>query len=133
MLGKKIHATQFSLSSISMLSNETILSQAYNAFNKRDIDGVLCFLDADVDWPNGMEGGIEHGHQAVRDYWTRQWEMVNPHVEPIRIEKISDNQYDVTVHQLVKNMQGEIILEEEIHHFYTFKNNIVIEMRIVKA
>jgi ketosteroid isomerase-like protein len=67
-----------------------ILRQAYQHFNNRDIDSTLAVMHPDVDWPNGMEGGIEHGHEAVRTYWTRQWTMINPSVEPIRFRKEAD-------------------------------------------
>jgi ketosteroid isomerase-like protein len=60
-----------------------VLERLYDRFNARDIDGVLVALTDDVAWANGMEGGHVHGHDAVRDYWTRQWAMVSPHVEPV--------------------------------------------------
>ena len=35
----------------------------YRAFNARDIDAGLAVLAADVDWPNGMDGGgTNHAH-----------------------------------------------------------------------
>jgi ketosteroid isomerase-like protein len=40
-----------------MLSAQELLGRAYEAFNARDIDGVLATMRADVEWPNGMEGG----------------------------------------------------------------------------
>ena len=55
-----------------------LLTEAYRAFNAREIDAVLAIMHHDVDWPNGMEGGRVHGHEGVRDYWTRQWAMINP-------------------------------------------------------
>ena len=39
-------------------------------------------MHADVDWPDGMEGGREVGHEAVRAYWTRQFGMLDSKVEP---------------------------------------------------
>ncbi len=60
---------------------EIILKKTYQHFNNRDIDATLAAMHTDVDWPNGMEGGIEHGYEAVRNYWTRQWKMFNPRVE----------------------------------------------------
>jgi ketosteroid isomerase-like protein len=60
-----------------------VLERLYDRFNARDIDGVLVALTEDVAWANGMEGGHVHGHDAVRDYWTRQWAMISPHVEPV--------------------------------------------------
>jgi hypothetical protein len=59
-----------------------LLVSAYAAFNARDIDRALATMHADVEWPNGMEGGYVHGHDAVRDYWTRQWKLIDPDVEP---------------------------------------------------
>ena len=53
--------------------SEELLRRAYAAFNARDIDGALALMHPDVDWPNGMEGGREHGHDAVRAYWERQF------------------------------------------------------------
>jgi hypothetical protein len=54
-----------------MLSAQELLGRAYEAFNARDIDGVLATMRADVEWPNGMEGGTVC-HAGVRQYWTRQ-------------------------------------------------------------
>jgi hypothetical protein len=65
---------------------QELLTSAYAAFNRRDIDLVLSLMIPNVDWPNGMEGGRVHGHDQVRDYWRRQWTVLNPHVEPVRIE-----------------------------------------------
>jgi hypothetical protein len=60
-----------------------LLKRIYERFNARDIDGVLTALADDVAWANGMDGGHVHGREAVREYWTRQWSMVSPHVEPV--------------------------------------------------
>jgi hypothetical protein len=53
-----------------------LLRRAYEAFNARDIDGGLSLLQPDVDWPNVLEGRREHGHDAVRAYWTHQFALV---------------------------------------------------------
>jgi len=107
------------------------IKDAYEEFNKRNIDGVLKFLDPEVDWPNGMEGGVEHGHEAVRQYWTRQWQQFDPHVEPLKIEDLSAHKYDVTVHQVVKDIQGKVLADEEIHHLYYFVEGVIIRMEIL--
>ena len=59
-------------------SHEQTLRSLYQAFNKRDIDAVLAAMSEDVDWPNAWEGGRVHGKQAVRAYWTRQWQEIDP-------------------------------------------------------
>ena len=65
----------------------------------------LCALD--VEWPNGMEGGTVHGHEGVREYWTRQWGMINPHVDPVSFELDSSGDVVVGVHQVVRDLSGK--------------------------
>ena len=50
---------------------EDLLTKSYAAFNARDIETALALMHADVDWPNGMEGGRVIGHDEVRQYGTR--------------------------------------------------------------
>ena len=59
-----------------------LLRRAYAAFNARDIEAVLSMMHPDVEWPNGMKGGYVYGHDGVRAYWTRQWDLIDPVVEP---------------------------------------------------
>ena len=60
-----------------------LLKHLYDRFNARDIDAVLASLHPDVVWANGMEGGHVHRHDGIREYWTRQWSMFDPRVDPI--------------------------------------------------
>ena len=55
----------------------------YAAFNTRDIDALLEQMTPDVASPNAWEGGRVHGHEEVRDYWSRQWSVIDPSVEPV--------------------------------------------------
>lgn len=48
-----------------------LIESVYTSFNERNIDAILAHMDTAVHWPNGWEGGFVHGHQEVRDYWTR--------------------------------------------------------------
>src|SRR5438034_10544007 len=61
----------------------SLLKRLYGTFNARDMQAVLAMMHPDVVWANGMDGGHVHGHDGVRDYWTRQWAVIDPHVEPI--------------------------------------------------
>ena len=76
-----------------------VLRRVYDRFNARDIDGVLAVLADDVVWANGMDGGHVHGREAVREYWTRQWAMVSPHVEPVDFAKAADGSIVAEVRQ----------------------------------
>ena len=76
-----------------------VLERIYVRFNARDIDGVLAVLADDVAWANGMDGGHVHGREAVREYWTRQWAMVSPHVEPVGFHRTADGAIIAEVRQ----------------------------------
>jgi hypothetical protein len=72
---------------------------------QRDIDGVLTALTDDVARANGMDGG--HGRDAVRAYWTRQWTMVSPHVEPVGFHRTPDGAIIAEVRQSVRDLGGK--------------------------
>jgi nuclear transport factor 2 (NTF2) superfamily protein len=67
-----------------------LLKRLYDRFNARDMESVLATMHQDVIWANGMEGGYVHGRDAVRRYWTRQWTMLDPHVEATEFPTGSD-------------------------------------------
>ncbi|MHB8284884.1 MAG: nuclear transport factor 2 family protein [Caulobacteraceae bacterium] len=90
------------------------IKHIYACFNARDIDGVLARLADDVAWANGMDGGFVHGHEAVRAYWTRQWSLVDPHVEPVSFRRTEDGAVIADVLQTVRDLQGRP-LEGQTH------------------
>jgi hypothetical protein len=83
-----------------------MLKRLYEGFNARDIAGALAELTDDVAWANGMDGGHVHGHEAVRDYWTRQWAIVSPHVEPAAFHRAADGAILAEVLQTVHDLEG---------------------------
>jgi hypothetical protein len=107
-----------------------LLQKAYAAFNARQIDLVLQLMQTNVAWPNGWEGGYVHGHDEVRAYWERQWNEIDPHVEPVGFSQLPDGRIQVEVHQLVKDMQGNVILDGTVLHIYTLEDSLVRSMEI---
>ena len=91
-----------------------VLERIYDRFNARDIDGVLTALTDDVAWANGMDGGHVHGREAVRAYWTRQWAMVSPHVDPVGFHRTPDGAIIAEVRQSVRDLGGKP-LEGQTH------------------
>lgn len=113
-------------------SCQEILQKAYEAFNARNIEAALICMDTDVDWPNGMEGGYLYGHKAVHDYWVRQWNMIDPHVEPVSFANGEDGNIIVEVHQVVRDLEGNIILDETVYHAYLILQGLIKRMEIRK-
>lgn len=84
----------------------------------------------DVDWPNGMEGGRVHGHDAVRAYWQRQWAMIDPHVEPMRMENYGAGNIVVDVHQIIRDLSGKVLKDQLVQHVYSFRDGLIERMDI---
>jgi SnoaL-like domain len=113
-----------------MRDERQLLMCAYRDFNARNIDAVLALMHPEVEWANGMEGGHVHGKEAVRVYWTRQFGMLDPRVEPMRIDETSNGCFRVTVHQVVHDLQGNLLLEAVVYHTYRIGNGLIERMDI---
>ena len=107
-----------------------LLKVVYTAFNRREIDAILPKMHAEVEWPNGMEGGWVHGHEGVRAYWTRQWGMVDPHVEPVSVEAADDGRVIAHVHQVVRDLAGTVLLDRMVEHVYSISDGLILRMEI---
>jgi SnoaL-like domain len=86
-------------------------------------------MHPDVDWPNGMEGGREHGRDAVRAYWTRQFTIIDGHVEPTAMTPEGDG-IRVDVHQVVHDLDGNLLSDGHVQHVYSFRDDLVSHMEI---
>ncbi|HEY7653519.1 MAG TPA: nuclear transport factor 2 family protein [Methylomirabilota bacterium] len=113
-----------------MSTGREILEAAYRAFNARDIDAALATMHPDVAWPNGMEGGYVHGHRDVRDYWTRQWAIIDPRVEPLGFEVDRDGRIVVNVHQVVRDLAGRVKADRIVQHVYELRDQLIVSMEI---
>jgi nuclear transport factor 2 (NTF2) superfamily protein len=115
-----------------MDERERVLGRIYEAFNRRDIDIVLAAMHPAVDWPNGWEGGRVNGRDEVRSYWTRQWAAVDPTVVPVAFKHGTDGRISVRVHQTVRDLSGNILLDGEVVHVYAFEDGLIKAMDIEK-
>ena len=109
---------------------QDLLTKAYAAFNARDINSVLALMHSDVEWANGMEGGYVRGQQAVRDYWSRQWSLIAPHVEPTSFQPDESGRVVVYVHQVVQGLDKNLIYDQMVQHIYTIENGLIRRMDI---
>lgn len=107
-----------------------LLTFVYEAFNRRDLDPILALMHPEVEWPNGMEGGWVRGHEAVRAYWIRQWGMLDPHVVPVRFETNAEGAIVVDVHQVVRDLNGKVLLDRDVKHVYLILNGVIQRMDI---
>ena len=114
-----------------MPDTDKLMRDLYAAFNLRDVDTVLAMFHPQVEWANGMDGGHVRGHAAVRDYWTRQWTMIDPTVEPIEVSD-ADGVVTVEVRQTVRDLDGQVLSEGPVRHIYRLEDRLVRRMDIEK-
>jgi len=117
-----------------------MLKRVYAGFNARDIDAVLAVLSDDVAWANGMDGGHVHGREAVRDYWTRQWAVISPQVEPVAFAETDDGTVAVEVIQSVFDLDGRPLegqshglKDKTVTHIFRIEGDKIIRFDIRDA
>ncbi len=114
----------------SIVNTQTLIAQAYAAFNHREIDRALALMSDTVSWPKASEGGRVVGKDEIRAYWTRQWKEFDPRVEPLEIIDQPDGTTEVRVHQLVKSLGGEVLSDSQVWHVYTIAHGLIESMHL---
>jgi hypothetical protein len=109
---------------------EQRVRDAYAAFNAHDADGALAHMQPDVDWPTVWEGGRAVGHDAVRDYWTRQWAEIDPQAQPLVVRELPDGRVHVDVLLVVRDGEGRRIGEQHVVHVFTLRDGLVARMDV---
>ncbi|QSW89059.1 nuclear transport factor 2 family protein [Flavobacterium endoglycinae] len=107
-----------------------VIYKAYAAFNERNIDKALSVMQNDVQWSKAWEGGYIVGHNEIKEYWTRQWKEINPKVEPVGFTERENGSLEVKVHQVVKDLQDNLMLDGFVKHIYNFQNGLIKTMDI---
>jgi ketosteroid isomerase-like protein len=102
-----------------------LLKRVYDRFNARDMETVLAAVHEDVIWANGMEGGHVHRRDEVRSYWTRQWTMIDPHVEPVAFAHGPEGEVVVAVHQVVLDLNGDLLADQMVGHVFQIENGLI--------
>lgn len=116
-----------------MSGHEDLIRACYAAFNARDLDAALAGVHTDVDWPNAVDGGRVHGREEVREYWSRQFETSDPRVEPQAFSEDELGRIVVDVHQVVRDLDGDVIADQNVQHIYTISAGLIARMDIRNA
>lgn len=77
-----------------------------------------------------MEGGFNNDREAVREYWTRQWQQIGPRVEPVQILPDEAGRWHVKVHQVVGDLAGNLLVDQTVYHLYTITDGLVKRIEV---
>jgi ketosteroid isomerase-like protein len=105
-----------------------LVRRLYAAFNSRDDERLLALLTDDVDWPDGA--ARMHGKDALRDYWTRQWERVHAHDEPGEPTDLGDGRIAVPVDQTVRTPAGALVSTGRFVHILHIRDGLAARLDI---
>lgn len=111
-----------------MGEREALLTQLYEAFNRRDIEAVVGAMHPDVDWPNLFGDGRRRGREAVRAMWRDQFAQIDPEATPIGFTANPDGSVTVKINYVVRNREGRIFTDEIATNTYWFKDGKVVRM-----
>ncbi|WP_459195238.1 nuclear transport factor 2 family protein [Nostoc sp. FACHB-892] len=108
-----------------MSSNQQFLQNLYEAFNKGEIETIISVMHPDVKWANGVEGGFVYGRDAVREYWTNQYKVIQVQLETLKFETDENNRNVVTVDQIVRDLQGNLLADATIEQIFTIEDGLI--------
>lgn len=108
-----------------MSANQEFLQNLYDAFNRREIETAVAKMHPGVKWANGQEGGFVYGRDAVREYWTNQFKEIQPEIEILKFETDEQNRDVVTVHLIVKDLDGNVLADMQVHQIFTIEDGLV--------
>ena len=116
-----------------MSSDRQFLQNLYDAFNKGEIETIISVMHPDVEWANGVEGGFVYGRDAVREYWTNQYKVIQVQLETLKFETDENNRNVVTVHQIIKDLQGNLLADTTVQQIFTIEDGLISLYEIGKT
>jgi SnoaL-like domain len=115
-----------------MSNSRELLERLYNRFNAHDMEAALATMHRDVMWANGLEGGHVHGHDGVRDYWTRQWAMMDSRAQPTGFSCGEDGTAYVEVQMTAHDLNGNVLFDERAGHLFQIEDGLIKRFDIRK-
>jgi len=108
-----------------MTRDERTLREGYEAFNRREIDTVLAFLDPEIEWiePKGLPGArTARGHDEVRELLEELFEVWGTSsYRPEAIEQDGDDLV-ATLRVTHRGQESGVVVEALLKHRWTIRD-----------
>jgi len=79
-----------------------------------------------------MGGGYVNGREGLREYWNKQWSMLDSDVEPVSFTVSGPGKVVANVRHVVRDLHENIIEDEMLQHTYIIEDNLIKHMDVVK-
>ncbi|MBA3831687.1 MAG: nuclear transport factor 2 family protein [Chthoniobacterales bacterium] len=87
-------------------------------------------MHRDIVWANGLEGGHVYGQDGVRNYWTRQWAMIDSRVESTGFSIRADGKIEVEVHLTARDLKGDLVFDKMGGHIFRIEDGLITRFDI---
>ena len=108
----------------------TLLDMVYHAFNTRNMSAALALMRPDVEWPSGLKDRYLCGYEALRDFWTTQWQQLDVFINPLAYHPLPDGRVATRVSQLAHDGAGAVVIDNQVAHIYQFEGGLIKRMDI---
>jgi hypothetical protein len=108
----------------------TPIEQAYPAFNKRDIDGALALMTDDVSLAQSFGGRQSDREERDPRLLDSTMGRVRSPCRPLAITEEDGGKVRVRVHQIVKDLQGNVLSDSEVLDVFTMNTGLIAAMHI---
>ena len=114
--------------------NVALAREAYAAYNREGITGILAYLDPEVEWRNPVESpnaGVFVGHEGVLE-WQRLADEAFEEMqfEPERIEELPDGRILAVVRFRFRARAGDIDAEVPFAHLIAWRHGMATAVRM---
>ena len=114
--------------------NVALAREAYAAYNREGITGILVYLDPEVEWRNPVESpnaGVFVGHEGVIE-WQRLADEAfeGMQFEPERIDELPDGRILAVVRFRFRARASDIDAEVPFAHLITWRHGTATAVRM---
>ncbi len=111
-----------------------LVSRGYHAYESDGIEGILEFLDPEVEWrnpPDSPIAGVFHGHDGVRE-WARLTEQVfaELHFQPDELIETPDGRVLALCTAHVRGRESDVVMEVPFAHVIEVRDGAAVSFRM---
>jgi ketosteroid isomerase-like protein len=115
-------------------ANVELVREAYDAYNREGITGILRYLDPEVEWRNAPESpnaGVFIGHEGVLEWQGMVDEgFKDMYFEPEQIDQLPQGQVLVSVRFRFRAPTSDVQVEVPFAHLMTWHDGKVTAFRM---
>ena len=114
-----------------VVSEIDVLNRYYEALNRCDRRTILTLVDEQIAWPDAWDGRRVIGKKSLSAYLKRQFSAVRPIIIADAFDRLPDGRISVSTHQSIEDSHGDILMESDVRHVFTFHDGLIIRLEFV--